>query len=257
METVATQALKTHRTWKHHLPSYFQLKCFNFDIEKIQKDVLRFSDQFADIFETNQDLCRNHPNLAESVQDHYEQVSLTTFNPDLAADRIKNLKTQPIANPQSKTDLYRLKTQPRVDKPRMDERNYNLPTQLYRGSYIEECINSFNEDPMRVRLVKLKPGKKVDFHIDYDPSFAMRIVVPVFTNKKVFNYTKRSNQIESIHLTADGSPWFLNTGFSHAAENLGDTERVILMFSLTPSDLLLKISKAWKAGETALSQLKV
>lgn len=105
---------------------------------------------------------------------------------------------------------------------------------------------------MRVRLVKLKPGKTVDFHIDYDPSFSVRIVVPVFTNEHVWNYTKRGHELEKVHMPADGTPWFLNTGFSHAAVNEGDTERIILMFSLVPDSLLDEISKSWKSGKPSL-----
>ncbi len=253
MVTSKAISLNSHRTWKHYLPSYFKLSCFQFEIGRLQKDVRNLAESFSDIYETNDALCKNHPKLAETVQDHYEQVSLTGFNPDMAEKRFQTFKAMPVSSPKSKTDLYRLKTQPRLDEPRMDERNYDLPTDAYSGTYIENCVNQFEESPMRVRLVKLKPGKMVDFHIDYDPSFAMRIIVPVFTNDQVINYTKRGREIESVHMAADGCPWFLNTGFSHAAENRGKEDRIILMFSLTPSDLLVRISQAWKRGESELT----
>lgn len=240
---------RKRKVWKHHLPSYYPLTRYRFDITKLREATLDASDYFTDVFQSNSDLCKNNPELTDKVYDHYEQVSLTKFNGASAPVPAADLTAR---TSMSRTQEYRQKIGKRFDNPQMDERNYNLPTELYSGSHFEACVSQFNAAPMRVRLVKLKPGKVVDFHIDYDPSFSVRIVVPVFTNEHVWNYTKRGNELEKIHLPADGTPWFLNTGFSHSAVNEGDSERIILMFSLVPDSLLDEISKSWKSGKPAL-----
>ncbi len=248
---MSIENLKTHRTWKNHLPSYFKLKRFHFDIDLIQKEILEFAPEFANVFEANHSLCMNHPTLTDSVKEHYEQVSLTVFN----NEKVSNAQPTSVISSQSSvsfTSEYRKKISPRLDSPDMDERNYDFPSEKFKNSYMHQCVKQMPGDFMRVRLVKLKAGKTVDFHIDYDPSFATRIILPIYTNSQCYNLTKRKGQIEQVHVPADGHPWFLNTGFSHASENKGDTDRIILMFSLYPTDLLAEIAQAWRAGQPEL-----
>lgn len=239
------------KKYKYLLPSYYKLTNIRFDLERLQNEVRQLEEQFTSVTESNQELCSNNHLLVESVYDHYEQVSLTTIDREtpvsLSTEECSALgESAGVENQLSKHRKYFLKTQCRSDFPALDERNYNKPTEAYLGSYIQECVESFNQKIMRVRLVKLKSGKNVDWHIDYDPSYAMRFIIPIFTNENVINKTKRRNEIESLHLEADGHPWFLNTGFSHSVENNGDTDRVVLMFSLDAPDLLEQAVRDWE-----------
>jgi hypothetical protein len=250
MLVFGSDKLAQHRTWKNHLPSYFKLKCFHFDVSRLADDIESWGPSFTNVFAANKDLCGNHPYLTEMVKDHYEQVGLTIFNPSKAEP--SQHKVKDTQKPDSYTSSYRQKISPRNDQPHLDERNYNLPTQEYANSYLHQCVSQISQDPMRVRLVKLRAGKEVGFHIDYDPSFAIRIFVPIITNQQVWNLTKRKGNIEKIHAPADGHPWFLNTGFAHSVVNHGQTDRTILMFSIKPNNLLHHISQAWKAGHEEL-----
>ena len=125
--------------------------------------------------------------------------------------------------------------------PRLNERNYTKPTKFLKNSYFEECLQQFKAKVTRVRLVRLKAGCLLPAHIDYDPSFAVRILVPVQTNEFCVNYIWRRAEIESTYMKADGRPWFLNTGFPHGVGNYGQSDRITLMISLTGQEDLEEI----------------
>ena len=95
---------------------------------------------------------------------------------------------------------------------------------------------------MRVRITKLAPGKEIPYHVDYDPTYAVRVIVPIFTNKGVKNFFKIRDEIKEYHLEA-GQAYFLNTGFSHAVENQSDEPRIALMFSLDGQEDLDNITE--------------
>jgi quercetin dioxygenase-like cupin family protein len=84
---------------------------------------------------------------------------------------------------------------------------------------------------MRVRLTKLDPGKEISWHIDYDPTYAVRIIVPIYTNDKVRNLFRVKTEEIDVNLEA-GKAYFLNTGFAHAVFNKSNEPRIALMFSL-------------------------
>ena len=238
---------------KHLLPSYHRLSKFSFDIERLKAEVLQMSGLFKNVIESNKELCANNHELVATVYDHYEQVSLTTFNGPASENFTEDTcavlgETAGTDEVLSKHRKYKLKLQRRTDFPQLDERNYNSPTSAYTGSYIEECIQQFGCPVMRVRLVKLKAGEKVDWHIDYDPSYATRIIIPVITNPGVVNLTKRKGVIEEKHLEADGSPWFLNTGYSHSVENRGSSDRIVLMCSLEGHSILDDIAREYASS---------
>ncbi len=248
------------RNWKHRLPSYYKLTCIKFDIPKILAEIKNYESHFANVLESNKALCLNNPQLVQSVYEHYEQISLTEFSgkqKDLCSVEhcVEKAENAGTSAPLSKRQQYKIKLSERFDVPEMDERNYNAPTKLYTNSYIQSCVETFTSQPMRVRIVKLKAGKKVDWHIDYDPSFAVRIILPLVTHPLVINKTKRKNIIEECFMPADGHPWFLNTGFAHYVENKSDIDRIILMFSLNPDSLLEKMSRSWLAGSTSLESM--
>ena len=239
------------KKFKYLVPSYYKFTNRKFDLNRLQQEVLGLGVKYQNVVESNRELCSNNHELVESVYSHYEQISLTTIGNDKASkptmEQCQKLGHSAGSNEiLTKHKKYFLKTQLREDFPELDERNYNVPSPEYLNSYIKECVESFDYTVMRVRLVKLKAGEKVDWHIDYDPNYAARIIVPIFTNKLVINKTRRRNKVEKIYLEADGHPWFLNTGFSHSVENESNEDRIVLMFSLQAPELLEEIAKNWE-----------
>jgi hypothetical protein len=151
----------------------------------------------------------NHSALVKSVYDNFEQINLTEMQGE-ALEHTTDVKA-------------RIR--------RREETLYNKPTHLYTGSYFEEIVHMFNAPAMRVRITKLAPGKVIPLHIDYDPTYAVRIIVPIYTTGEVVNQFKRKGELEEHYLEA-GNAYFLNTGFAHAVYNNSVLPRIALMFSL-------------------------
>lgn len=211
---------------KYLLPNHIKLDHV-FDVQKLDANLQQVMAHFQGVMEANKKLCANNHKLVASVYDHFEQINLTVFNGDESDDEI-TLEACEMVNSEN-SPKARLRRDNVI--PELDERNYNLPTELYTGSYFEEVVNSFKAPAVRVRLTKLKPGKNLTPHIDYDPSYAVRIIIPIRTTDKVVNKFWRKNEYEEVRLEA-GIPYFLNTGVIHSVENNGDSDRIALMFSL-------------------------
>lgn len=197
---------------KHHLPSIAEFP-IDIDIQKLQEECNRFASKFVDVISANPNLCMNHDELVKNVYDNFEQINLTEANGELmefTSDVKERLR-------------------------RKEERLFNKPTDDYTGSYFEYIVNQFKAPAMRVRITKLAPGTEIPYHIDYDPTYAVRVIVPIYANDGVKNYFKRKNQVEEYHLE-EGKAYFLNTGFSHAVHNQSDKPRIALMFSLDGQD---------------------
>lgn len=114
-----------------------------------------------------------------------------------------------------------------------DEQSYGILLDEYRGTYIEEVIQTFQSQATRVRLIVKKPGAYILPHIDYDTTYSMRYYIPLLTNPWAFTFVKPKNgEIEQHNLKADGSAYFVNPGFEHAAINLGSTDDIRLILSV-------------------------
>ena len=124
---------------------------------------------------------------------------------------------------------------------RLNEKSYNEPTQSYKSSYFYNVVNSFKEKAIRVRLTKIKAGTGIPPHIDYDPSYATRVIVPIVSSKEVVNQFWVKNSLQEYNLPADGSAYFLNVGFRHAVINRSQQDRTCLMFSLDGQGDLLEL----------------
>lgn len=192
---------------KYKLPRIKKLD-IDIDLPTLQAECDKFANNFVDVRTANPNLCMNHEDLVKSVYDNFEQINLTM---------------------PSETMEFTSDVKERIR--RKEESLYNVPTDEYKGSYFEHIVNQFKAPAMRVRITKLAPGKEIPFHIDYDPSYAARCIVPIYTNKDVFNYFKVKGVVENYNLWA-GSAYFLNTGFAHAVKNNSDQPRIALMFSL-------------------------
>lgn len=192
---------------KKHLPSIHNFK-LDIDLNKLQDATMTRMEKFVDVRTANPMLCMNHEELVQSVYDNFEQINLTTPSEILPhTDSIKE----------------RLR--------RREEHLYNLPTEDYTGSYFEEIVTQLKAPASRIRITKLAPGKNIPFHVDYDVSYGVRCIVPIFGDKQVINLFKRDGKLEAYNLD-NGNAYFLNIGYPHAVVNMSNKPRIALMFTL-------------------------
>lgn len=194
---------------KYQLPAVAEIKNVRIDLERLQSECDKFADKYVDVRTANPHLCMNHEELIKHVYDNFHQINLTELDGD----------------PLPYTDNVKERIR------RKEEELYNKPTEDFLGSYFKEITDQFKADKMRVRITKLEPGKDIDWHIDYDPTYATRIIVPIYTNEKVRNKFRVRKEELDTHLEA-GKAYFLNTGFAHAVINKSSEPRIALMFSL-------------------------
>lgn len=226
---------------KHSYPTFAKLPNVRFDIERLREEVGKLNEKWVNVFQANRGLCATHHDLAEDNHAHFDQINLTYFEPSLNEFLdLTDLKAEckVIANSDelgsTKTQKYRTKIK-RLENlpPAMNEHNWYHPLPLYEGSYIQQAIESqFKSKPIRVRLTRLRAGKHLTPHIDYDTTYAIRIIVPISGTDGVTNVFWPRNQREEYHMPADGSAYFLNIGYKHSVEHDGTEDRVSLMFSL-------------------------
>jgi len=110
-----------------------------------------------------------------------------------------------------------------------DERNYTELEEWAKGTYIEEVLNLFSE-PTRTRFCVIEPGGYIKPHIDYNTDYSVRYQIPITTNDWCHVGVQRKGESpDLVHLPADGSVWFMNQGYNHAAWNMGKTDRIHLI----------------------------
>ena len=177
------------------------------DLEELKKECDNFALRFIDVQLANPGLCENHQKMSVIYQ-YFEEVPLTlcskTFNPTTSIkERIE----------------------------RKEESFWNVPTEDFTKSYFKKITDQFKAPVTRVRLTKLPAHKDLVYHIDYDPTYAVRCVVPIYTNKNVKNLF-RINGKEETYFLEEGKAYFLNTGIEHAVVNDSNEPRIALLFSL-------------------------
>lgn len=196
---------------KHELPTIANLN-LKIDLAKLQKSTDDLVEKFIDVRSANPMLCDNHMELVKSVYDNFEQINLTT--PSQIISYTESIKE-------------RLK--------RKEEHLYNVPTDDYKGSVFEEIVSQCKAPASRIRITKLAAGKKIPFHVDYDVSYAVRCICPIYSNDLVVNKFKRNGNIEE-YILKPGDAYFLNIGYPHAVFNNSKEPRIALMFSLDGTD---------------------
>lgn len=154
----------------------------------------------------------------------YAKIGFQSLSDD--AIRIGSTIEKPIANftPYERAKGM-LDTSSKYYHPFYDERNYNKKTEYYNG-YIGEFLDSFKDDVCRSAAVCLQPGKFLTPHFDIGPEFVTRLQIPIYTNKKaVMGFRKDKDTWFEYHFPADGSIYFVNSGWEHYAVNNGDENR--------------------------------
>lgn len=192
---------------KHQLPTIADFN-LNIDLERLKKECDTLAEKFVDVRTANPMLCDNHMELVKNVYDNFEQINLTTPSEIL---------------PYTASIKERLR--------RKEEHLYNVPTPEYEGSYFKEIVSQLKATASRVRITKLAPGKTIPFHVDYDVSYAVRCICPIYGDANVVNLFKRDGKLEAYNLES-GHAYFLNIAFPHAVVNMSDKPRIALMFSL-------------------------
>lgn len=196
---------------KHQLPTIMNFN-LDVDLDRLQKECDALAEKFVDVRTANPMLCDNHMTLVEQVYDNFEQINLTTPSEIL---------------PYEASIKERLR--------RREEHLYNVPTQEYTGSYFEHVVTQLKAKASRVRITKLAPGKVIPFHVDYDVSYAVRCICPIYTDRNVVNLFRRDDKLEAYNLEP-GNAYFLNIAYPHAVVNMSDKPRIALMFSLDGQD---------------------
>jgi len=192
---------------KHSLPTIKELN-LNIDLDKLRKATDELAEKFTDVRSANPMLCMNHEELVKDVYDNFEQINLTTPSEIL---------------PHTTSIKERLK--------RREEHLYNVPTDDYKGSYFEEIVTQCKSPASRIRITKLAPGKMIPWHVDYDVSYGVRVIVPIYGDNNVINLFKRNNKIEAYNLK-NGVANFLNIGYTHGVVSMSKKARLALMFTL-------------------------
>ena len=109
--------------------------------------------------------------------------------------------------------------------PYYDERNYTKPTEYY-DSYFGEFLDSFKDETCRSAIVTLEPAKFLSPHFDIGPEYVTRLQIPLITNKDaVMGFRLDDNTWYEYHFPADGSIYFVNSGWEHYAVNNGNENR--------------------------------
>lgn len=196
---------------KQDLPTIANLN-LDIDLARLREATDTLAQKFVDVRTANPMLCDNHMELVADVYDNFEQINLTQPSEILPYE------------PSIKKRLRR-----------REEHLYNQPTEDYTGSVFEEIVTQLKAPASRVRITKLAPGKTIPFHVDYDVSYAVRCICPVYGGKNVINLFKRDGKLEAYNLE-DGTANFLNIGYPHAVVNMSDQPRIALMFSLDGTD---------------------
>ena len=224
---------------KHKLPPYSIIDHLCLDDSTLTQliDCVKFMDSnFKSVFETNKGLCGTHHDLASQVYDNFYQINLTDStidNPDVTIDDCEIINNDMI----SSSYYYRKKQLYSTSGGVMDESTYTVKTKYYEQyqSLFDNILAKFKGRPTRIRLVKLMAGTNVLPHIDYDPSYAVRIIFPIISHHECLNLFWVKNNIE-VTTFKPGNAYFLNTGYKHSVLNLSKTDRYTFMVSVKGTD---------------------
>lgn len=192
---------------KRQLPTIAELD-IGIDLKYLQEETDKLANSYKDVKTANPMLCMNHEQLVQDVYDNFEQINFTEPSEILP---------------------YEPSIKKRI--ARREEHLYNVPTEEYLESYHKEIVEQCKAPASRVRITKLAPGKEIPWHVDYDPTYAVRCIVPIYTDDNVKNYFKRDGEVTE-HVLEAGKAYFLNIGYPHRVVNNSDKPRIALMFSL-------------------------
>ena len=117
---------------------------------------------------------------------------------------------------------------------KVDETQYTELCKPFKGTYVEEVLNSFKSPYTRVRFIVQKPGAYILPHMDYDTRYSIRFFIPLVVNDWSWVAIQRKGEKlpEFKYMPADGSVWFVNVGHRHSAFNFGKTDSIKFIVSI-------------------------
>jgi hypothetical protein len=154
---------------------------------------------------------------------------------NLSKPKFQSLQLSDDDTTREKSMLYRVK---RLDPTRQeysehaDERVHDVDEQYLQGE-LAKIFAFFKGKPCRVRIACLKAGRKINPHVDYDPSYIFRYHVPLITHENAKLGAVTSDGEVSTHFAADGRVYWINTGIKHWAFNDSPIDRYHLLIDVT------------------------
>jgi hypothetical protein len=227
---------------RKQLPAFLQLP-YKFDMEKILQEFEKFKNinLYDDLNASNPDSAYGDFYNSSTKLDHlkkfadsdedvtkgsqfYRQLSLTEFEGDRPERKLEQ---------DTGITTYRKSTNPDDPNynPVMDERRYTKRKDICTG-YWNNILDTFKAPVTRTRFAYMAPGHSIKPHIDYNTTYSIRVHIPIITNENAFLCVKNKDGVQKMHMPADGSIYFLNTGITHWAENNGNEGRIHLVISL-------------------------
>lgn len=227
---------------KHKLPVYSEighLSLTDIQVQNLKQIVVEMESEFKTVLEINKNLCGIHHTLSTSVYDNFLQVGLT--NSPLNTDEVTLEQCDMINHEfQSLGTVTAMKS--RNSKSRdinspLNERTYTVKNNTYHkyAETFDDIFSKFKSKPTRIRLVKLNAGTIVSPHIDYDPSYSVRIIIPIVSPSDCLNIFWNHGDIVSFNMK-EGNAYFLNTAHRHAVVNLSNQDRYTLLVSVDGTD---------------------
>ena len=223
---------------KHRLPSHSVINHLSLtpvQLESLINCVHELESEFKSVLEVNKELCGIHHDLASKVYDNFFQISLTDSTVENKSTTIEECEVvDEDIHSRGLIKSYRKRIELTTDSSSpMNESTYTAKTKIY-DNYAEIFDSIFSKikgKSTRARLVKLSSGSHVTPHIDYDPSYAVRIIIPIIADNECLNVFWVKNNIETIAFTP-GKAYFLNTGYKHAVMNFSKHDRYTLLISI-------------------------
>ena len=226
---------------KHRLPSCSVLSHLCLDEQtliELQSCMMVLKNEFISVFDVNKELCGIHHSLASQVYDNFFQIALTDSEavnnaPDISCEKIAS----ELYKGSISQSVRRKKAISTTSNSPFNELSYTKKTETYNRyqTLFDKIFLTFKSQPTRIRLVRLAAGAIVPPHIDYDPSYAVRIIIPIISNPECLNLFWVKNNSETFYLRP-GQAYFLNTGYRHAVVNLSHSDRYTLMVTLSGTE---------------------
>lgn len=229
------------RKLKHSLPAFSSLEHLRLEhvtLQALQDCVKDLNQQFISVFETNKNLCSIHHALASDVYSNFFQIALTESEVEQEVDAETCKATyDKLHQGRSSESLRRKKDLSTIPGSVFNELSYLKKSEVYAQyrTLFDKVLAPIKGQATRVRLVRLAAGASVPPHIDYDPSYAVRIIIPIVSTSECLNIFWVKNKIESVFLEP-GQAYFLNTGYKHAVINLAATDRYTFMVTVAGTE---------------------
>jgi quercetin dioxygenase-like cupin family protein len=217
---------------KRDLPICVEIPNIKFDIEKIKLEIDKIKNNWTDIYEANPGITNLHEgSFVQNAYENLKEIPLMTLSEDQM--KLANEYTVEDLGSSVRDRIRNKKAKGANLPPAANEMLWDVPTDVARDTYFMDILyNKFQSETCRARLHYLAPGKSLAPHIDYDPSYGVRVVCPIQGTEHTTNHFWVNGEEQTYNLPADGRVWFLNTGFKHSVVNNGTEPRIALLLTL-------------------------